>query len=44
MSEQSVFRLQIKHLAVAAFCVKLPNCKDNERVMQSFVIINLILP
>lgn len=40
---QSVFNLQIKNLAVVAFCVKLLNCKGNELVMQTSMTINLIL-
>lgn len=43
MLDQSVFNLQIKNLAVVAFCVKLLDCKDNELVMQTSMIINLIL-
>lgn len=43
MSDQSVFNLQSKNLAVVAFCVKLLNCKDNELVMLTSMIINLIL-
>lgn len=43
MLDQSVFNLQIKNLAVVAFCVKLLDCKGNELVMQTSMIINLIL-
>lgn len=43
MSDQSVFNLQIKNLAVVALCVKLLDCKDNELVMQTSMVINLLL-
>jgi len=43
MSDLSVFNVQIKNLVVVAFCVKLLNCKENELVMQTAMIIKLIL-
>lgn len=42
-SDQAVFNFQIENLANVTFCVKLLNCKNNELVMHTSMIINLTL-